>query len=387
MKHFQKISLFAGGLILVVAFNNCGEGFIVDPNGATDGSAGLFSMQPGENCETALMRVYDQTYHSFLTQTCGSCHTNGPGLGDFGSKDLATSFHSFMSVGASKINRNAVNENHKPPATGAHNQARIDELDARWAAAQPGYAECLSGSGGGGGGDVLRTALKAVPANLTSTTFVKMEWDLETESAKKLPLVAGIEIRKAVFNTITRGYELRNPTLRLKNANSGNYQARALNIIFNGQLYADVTTYSNINYVISTTTDFNLAPNSANSFIMATPEEGQTIALDFSSLKMTTSAGSENTGPGAGGGGNGTIPTFTQLMATGGVFNTSCMGCHNATRAAGGLNITDYNRAKTAATNIRSRMNNPNNPMPTGGLVPQAQRDLVNAWIAGGMPQ
>lgn len=387
LKRLQKLSLFTGSAILVVAFNNCGEGFIVDPEGASNlASSGIFAVQMGETCEAALMRVYDKTYHTFLNQNCGSCHTNGPGLGDFGSKDLGTSFASFMSVSMEKINRNAVNENHKPPATGAHNQARIDELTAVWAAAQPGYADCLSSSGEGLSGDIYKTSSKPVPANLGSTTFVRMEWDLEQEGSKKLPLVAGIEIRKAVFNTITRGYELRNPTLRLKNQGAGNYQARALNIIFEGKLYADVTTYSNIDYVIATATDFNLSPNTANSFIMTTPAEGQTIALDFSSLKLTTASGSQNNGT-TNGTGPMAVPTFTQLVAPGGVFNTSCVGCHNANRADGGLNIADYNRARTAATNIRSRMNNPNNPMPRAGLLPQAQRDLVNAWISGGMPQ
>lgn len=390
--NLKHISLSIAGLILVIAFNNCGEGFVAQQVALSSGSSSLFSVDAGESCEAALMRVYQKTYHPFLSQTCGACHTNGPGLGDFGSQDLATAFTSFTSVGATKINSQSLNTGHKPPATGDHNAARINELNTVWAASQTDYADCVSASGGGTAGKyVVTTHGKTVPANLTATTFVRMEWDLETESSNKVPLVAGIEIRRGVVGGTTRGYELRNPTLRLKSLASGNFASRALNIILNDKLKSEITTYSNIDIVISAITNLNLSPGSANAFMEATPDNSDKIALDFSSIKPTDST---NTGMPATGGGTGggtpapvTVPTYTQLAAAGGIFANSCFGCHNAGNARGGLDMTTYNGSRTAAINIRSRVNNANNPMPTGGLLGQAQRDAITAWVDAGTPQ
>lgn len=392
MKKFNGvriISVFFSAAILVVAFNNCSEGFLIEK---TDGGSSLFSMNAGETCEDALKKVYEKTYHPFLTQTCGSCHTNGPGLGVFGSSDLSTSFTSFTSIGVTKINKQSLNENHKPPATGAHNSARIAELESFWTPSETDYLKCVSSNNGGAAGGVVKTTGKLVPANLNEKTFVRMEWDLESESSSALPLVAGIEIRRGDVGGITRGYEMRNPTLRLKTAAAGNYEARALNILLNGQLKSEVTTYSNMVKVVGTTTDLNLSPGTANSFMEAEVNlSSDMIALDFSSLRSTSATGSTGGGGstgGSGGGGTTTVtPTYNQLAAAGGVFAVSCFGCHGAVNPRGGLNMTVYENAKTAALNIKSRMNNPANPMPTGGILGQAQRDLVNAWVDNGTPQ
>jgi hypothetical protein len=51
------------------------------------------------------------------------------------------------------------------------------------------------------------------------------------------------------------------------------------------------------------------------------------------------------------------------------------------------LNLQNYTQAKNAAANIKSRMNNANNPMPTGGLLSQTQRSVIDAWVAAGAPQ
>jgi mono/diheme cytochrome c family protein len=81
------------------------------------------------------------------------------------------------------------------------------------------------------------------------------------------------------------------------------------------------------------------------------------------------------------------VTTFTKLIATGGVFANSCIRCHGSSGASAGLNLQNYTQAKAAAAKIKSRINNANSPMPTGGLLPQAQRDIVNAWVDAGAPQ
>lgn len=393
LMYVQKIGLFLSGLILVVAFNNCGEGFMTaDMN--SEGSLGStgangFTRLGNESCESALMRIYENSYHPFLTETCGSCHTNGPGLGDFGSKDVSTSFVSFTSIGAKKIDSQSLNENHKPPATGAHNAVRIQELSSYWDSVQPGYLDCVSSSGGKNTKQyIVKTQSKPVPSNL-STTFQKLEWDLESESSNPVPLIATIEIRRSDLNGQTRGYEFRNPTLRLKAQDPDGYAVRALNIIVNDELRPEISTYSNVSKVITETTDLNLAPGAAHGFLGTTISSSDTIGLDFSSIRSPR--GDESDSGGSEGGGddqeNSRVYKFSELTAPGGVFATSCFSCHNSSRADGGLNITNYNSAKLAAPNIRSRVNNANNPMPTGGLLPAAQREAINSWIRNGMPQ
>lgn len=381
----------AGAAVLMVAFNNCGEGFVVGRLGDISGGSVLFSQAPGESCEDALVKVYANTYHPFLNQTCNSCHIAGPGLGVFASPDVKTSYTSFASIGAEKISNQAVNESHKPPYTGAVNAARIAELKGYWANAQTAYASCSAAAVGGTTSFIVRTTNKQVAANL-ATTFVRMEWDLETQSNGKVPLIAGIDIRRAVVSGATQGYEFRNPTLRLKNATAGNYQARALNVYINDALQSEVTTYSNVDMIVGATTDVNLSPGTANALAVMTPATTDMIAIEFSKLGSTTGA------PNPGGG---TVPTptpgatptptgpvtYSQLAANGGVFSNNCFSCHSAANARGSLDLTNYNSAKTAAANIKSRVNNAANPMPTGGLLPQAQRDMISAWVDQGAPQ
>lgn len=390
---FKYLFWALGGAFLVVAFNNCGEGFVAERlNGSGFGGSGdLFSRAPGDTCESALLKVYQNSYHPFLNQNCNACHINGPGIGTFANPDVKASFDSFMSIGGTKINAQAVNPSHKPPYTGTQNTARIEELTTTWANAQTAYASCVADSGGGNAVSfVVKTTSRTVPANLGRTTFVRMEWDLETASASKVPLVAGIEIRQAALNNMTIGYEFRNPTLRLKNTSSGNYNARSLNIFVNDQLQSDVTTYVNVDMVVGATTDLNLSPGTANAFNARTVAATDTIALEFANLGSTSGAANPGTNPTPVPGTNPTpvgAVTFTQLNANGGIFRNSCNSCHNANNARGSLDMTVYANARLAAQNIRSRVNNPNNPMPTGGLLPQNQIDQINAWVDSGAPQ
>lgn len=352
----------------------------------------MFSRAPGESCEDALVKVYASTYHPFLSQTCNSCHINGPGIGTFASPDVATSYTSFASIGADKISSQAVNDAHKPPYTGSQNTARIDEIKSYWAAAQTDYASCVAADGGSlTGAFVVHTDSTMVPAKL-STTFTRMQWDLETQSNGKIPLIAGIDIRQSVIGGVVKGYEFRNPTLRLKNTTSGNYEARALNLYINNALSSEVTTYMNIDYVISTTTDLNMSAGTANGFAAVTPAATDVIALEFQYLGSTT--GAPNPGspvsttptPAPTATPIGTV-TYTQLVAAGGVFKTYCLSCHTGANASGSLDLTVYNNAKVAAQNIKSRVNNANNPMPSSGLLSQTLRDTITAWVDQGAPQ
>ncbi|MGZ3743259.1 MAG: hypothetical protein ACXWRE_06270 [Pseudobdellovibrionaceae bacterium] len=255
LKLRKYIPGFLGGIILLVAFNNCGKGFIISPD--ISESAVFFSRAPGETCEDALLKVYQNTYHPFLSQNCNTCHdVSGPGTGSFASADVPTSYASFSSLGVDKIDTQAVNENHHPPYTGAHNTDLINELHSYWSAAQEGYASCIA-------------APSPTPAPVPNPTPTPTPTPVSTP----------------------------NPT----------------------------------------------------------PTPATTV-------------------------------TYSQLSATGGLFATYCFSCHNTQNPEGKLDMTIYSIAKSMSSQIKSRINNASNPMPTGGLLPQNQRDTINAWVDQGAP-
>jgi hypothetical protein len=291
-----------------------------------------------------------------------------------------------MSIGATKISNQALNDAHKPPYTGLHNTDIIESIRASWGPAQSQYVSCVAENGGGPIGSVVKTTNKPIPATATATNYARMEWDLETESSVKLPLIAGIDVRIAVVGGVTRGYEFRNPTLRLKSLASGSFNARTLNIYMNDEFLNDVTTYSTLNSIVSDITDTNLAPGISSALAVFPVNAGTPVSLEYSALVSTTATAPTPTPT------PGTTPipqkvTYAELIAAGGIFANSCVGCHNATKASGGLNITSYDAAKLAAANIKARVMNPANPMPQGGLLPALQQAAIASWVDAGAPQ
>ncbi len=90
-----------------MTFQNCGSSFQPLESGGDDfASLGSFT------CESSLFDLYKDTYYPLLSSKCTTCHTNGPGLGQFGSVDLTASFTAFQSMGRARIEQNAVNPNH-----------------------------------------------------------------------------------------------------------------------------------------------------------------------------------------------------------------------------------------------------------------------------------
>lgn len=390
MKQSHKLGLIITGIIILVsAYNNCGPRFTVKD--LKQSQQRIFSRSPGQTCDDALLAAYGKTYQPFLNQSCRSCHISGPGIGAFASPDLATSFASFNSIGADKISNQALRDDHKPPATGSHNTATIQNIRADWTDAQTGYAQCLVDDGGHSSNTyVVKSQKVTVPADITTTTFKRIDWDLQSAPSNAVPLLASIEIRKAEIGTSVKGYEFRNPTLKLKTGVTDSFEARVMNIYINDQLQNEITTYINVNKIISGTSEINLSPSTANAMTVITPAATDMVAIEFQSLKSTSADG-------GGGGGTGTptptpsptstpTPTYTQLAASGGAFNSSCFSCHSDTLARGGLNLMNYNAAKTAAGNIKSRINNAANPMPPSGLLDSAKRSAITSWVDGGTP-
>jgi hypothetical protein len=339
-----------------------------------------------------LLNVYKTTFYPFVSQTCKNCHISGPGIGTFASTDVNASFTSFMSIGSTLISSQAVNDNHKPPYTGSQNQGIINSINAAWGPAQTAYASCVAEHGGGtSSAYVVKSNNMQVPAKL-STTFVRMEWDLETQSSAKVPLVGGIDIRLSVIGGVNRGYEFRNPTLRLKSTAKDTYTVSAINLYLNNNLQTEITTYANVTASITTMTDLNLSPGTANALDAVTAASTDMIAIEFETLKSSSGTPNPGTTPTSTPTPTPTVTpvqmiTWTQLTAAGGVIAQNCAGCHGTSVQYGGLNLLNYTAAKTAAPNIRSRVTNSNNPMPPTGLLPTTQQNMIVNWIDQGANQ
>jgi len=69
------------------------------------------------------------------------------------------------------------------------------------------------------------------------------------------------------------------------------------------------------------------------------------------------------------------------------IMSSNCTSCHGSTPTNGApMSLTTYTQVKNAVENrgLISRINSVSSPMPTGGLMPKATRDLVQAWKDGG---
>lgn len=106
---------------------------------------------------------------------------------------------------------------------------------------------------------------------------------------------------------------------------------------------------------------------------------------------MSCSGGDDSstteTPPPAGGGDVVTNPTYTANIKS--IIDANCVSCH----APGGENSTvplqTYAQVSAKAADIKIRIEKPaGDPlvMPKGGKLSQSKIDLINKWIANGMP-
>lgn len=65
------------------------------------------------------------------------------------------------------------------------------------------------------------------------------------------------------------------------------------------------------------------------------------------------------------------------------IMSGNCTSCHgNPTTNSAPMSLTTYSEVKNAVENrgLIERINDTNNPMPKGGLMSQANRDLIQQW-------
>ena len=68
------------------------------------------------------------------------------------------------------------------------------------------------------------------------------------------------------------------------------------------------------------------------------------------------------------------------------MFN-HCITCHGGVAPSGGFTLTTYEevRTYTEGGTLLSRVNNPANPMPPGGLLSTENRQIIDKWVADGL--
>lgn len=122
----------------MVLFNNCGQGGYTAYNndGLSLGSSGgkdALDNQP--TCESELVKVYAQTWHPVLVQSCASCHSYG-----HGSSDPFTSYSGFTAKGETRIRANATTS-HKGIGF-SQNASVVNSFLPTWEEAKVVYQSC-----------------------------------------------------------------------------------------------------------------------------------------------------------------------------------------------------------------------------------------------------
>lgn len=354
--------------------------------GSLEAAMGRFGFGQGV-CGEALREEFQNGYHAFLSTNCNSCHIlGGEGKGAFADNDVRLAFDVFAAVGFAKVSEFAVNPSHKSPYTGEQHAGVIEELKTSWTAAETQYNECLLESQTNNGDDgtvnpIQNTGPRQItiekPIAATDTYAVK-SFDLGTEMDAGQPTYAGarleVEVRTFTSATGETSYNFRNPKLT---AGAQALEISDLRIALNGQVYEAGTTWQTLKRKVPANDNRTLS----SGVIIREGAIQPTDKMGFSLGSIATTTFNP--------------AKFSQLVGTGGIFAQNCVGCHSGGTLSGGLNITNYQDMinhfvvipfDPEGSILLSRMNNPGNPMPQSGLLPEAQRKSVEDWILDGAP-
>jgi len=378
IKYFKALSTFIATTAAMVLFQNCGNQFLIRQD---------LDQMNLSSCDNALEHVFAEKIHPFLRTNCSACHIDGGGgAGHFAVENKMIAFRDFMSIGIANIARNATSNTHRPPNTGSHHQATVNQLVADWSTAEQFAELCkqsqsqLDQQSSTAGFLTISRPLN----NVLRTNWVTISWDLYNDALQAwqksiIPAEFRIELRYLEQAGQIIGYEFRNPQLRLNSMQS--IALRGLWISINSQRINDLTTYRQINTTITTNGAWiNLMPQVGNAFIMRQTNPTDQISVKFEEIKMLDRP--------AGGTTPTTAITYNDLIGTDptrNVFRSSCLNCHSNTLTRGGLNLQDPTQARNAATRILNRMQSATNPMPPGQQLPADRIQLVQRWISGGL--
>lgn len=380
------------GLLLLFAFNNCGE-FIAEQDLSSSGSYQVI-------CEGQLKAAYQRTYHTFLKNNCNACHS-----AIHGSNDLNISFNAFSARGEELIDYQATHAHGGNNFTSAM-QTEIDKFKPSWTNAKNNYDDCLEQGANDDGvtTNSLKTASKIIPNiqnTLNNNTWITVEWDLENdveENAKgKFKAMLRVEAKLNQVNGFASGLLIRNPKMKLKTG-SQNISVANMMIYIDGKKQIAVTTYSGVSKIINSEVYTDLVKGSGAAYAIYENLSATTqVGFDFNEVRHTTASPEDDVAPiietpvlvdipvvpipdgGV------TFVELTSMTSPYRVFNRSCVSCHGANATI--IKLTNYETAKANADRIVARMNDVNSPMPPSGLLNQNDRDLVRSWVNTGTPE
>lgn len=426
MKRMKKVHVgklvgtISGALLLVTAFQNCGqslEGFQVNEKTQVDGQnvdqtgngsdtesntgddeGSSEEQSTGDLCEDQLYAKFGSGYYVFLKNNCASCHNGDHEAPAFASKNSMMSYQVFKDKGYQLVSTNAVSASHNPPYTGTHNSGTISSLKKEWETAVSSWMECKGGS------VVDKSVVTAYKTNAaivtnkaTASYWGSFAWNMSTAAdmpanSAKFPLSVSVEAQVAMVGGNQVGYAVRNPTMSLTTG-TAKYRVKGLFFYVNDKLLDSATVYRNIDAVICAGMPVNLAPvGNAQLLVLSNIKTTDKFALQFTSIeKVDASAKCGTTS-------TETVPvdntpatvSFTQLVSADpklGVFKSQCMGCHSGASARAGLDLSNYTAAKAKASVILTRINDAGSPMPTSGLMSSAMRAVVEKWVSTGAPK
>ena len=213
----KKLVLMALGLLLTVAYTNCGL-----PFRSLEEDVGSFASR--SSCELDLQAAYERSYRPFLTSTCANCH-NDAGVAPLklSSSDSLKSFNAFMGASETVVSRNALDQSHAGGVTGSQNSAAVASAHAQWSPAYDAYNVCLA-SGNGGQAAVMDLAEKNFPTlYFADNRIITASWDMSGADASpalnRFPGTFLIDVQ-VKYDTIAgvkqpTGYTLTNPRIQM----------------------------------------------------------------------------------------------------------------------------------------------------------------------------
>ncbi|WP_268847361.1 c-type cytochrome [Flavobacterium aestivum] len=111
------------------------------------------------------------------------------------------------------------------------------------------------------------------------------------------------------------------------------------------------------------------------------------LALSVMSCSGGDDSPSDTTAPPTGGGTTVTNPTYSANIKA--IIDGNCVSCHGPGGENSDHPLQTYEQVSARASDIKERIGKPvGDPlkMPKGGSLSQANIDLINKWIANGMP-
>ena len=328
------------------------------------------------DCDPILVESFKATYYPFLVQNCNGCHVpGGLGNGAFADSNPDSAYDAFALKGAARVRANAVNPNHKPPATGPQHQTTINTFDVAWKVAEEEHTICVKNSGRVVAPEPSVTTSKIINGGSIIRTI---SWNLSKDIAfpkgqsfnsAKFSLDVVVEIRGE-----TKSYVFSSPRLT---AGDQALAIRLVEIKINDTLVTTATTYRGVDRKVPKNSQRILSTTS-----MVVPFDVQTS--DRLSVQMDELITTEFN-----------PPTFAQLSASNGIFTLECSSCHNAANKQGNLDIANLpslfsqffvSPMNPSASSLLQAMTHDTAPMPPSGPLDQGAINSVRDWILDGAP-